>query len=195
MDGSLAVGTLEASYAERLIAGDRFVLDGRVFKFRRLEHSIVHARCDRGEPNLPRWTSDRQSLSFELARELAVFREEASRRLHEASAAGLRDWLMGPFELEHGAAAVLAELFQAQAQWSEIPDASGLLVEEVTLARRRRSGVLVSRPPAPRGVRGAGRRNPRPGWAGVSGAICHYRSPTWGGRSGWKATPPATGSS
>ena len=34
---SHGVGTLEASYAERLISGDRFVLDGRVFRFRRLE--------------------------------------------------------------------------------------------------------------------------------------------------------------
>ncbi len=41
-----------------------------------------------------------------------------------------RDWLMTSFDLEHGAAAVLTELFEAQAQWSEIPDASGLLVEE-----------------------------------------------------------------
>ena len=130
MDGGVAIGTLEASYAERLIAGDRFVLDGRVFKFRRLENSIVHARSDHGEPNLPRWTSDRQSLSFELAHELAVFREEAAQRLMEESASGLREWLMATFDINHGAAAVLTELFEAQAQWSEVPDASGLLVEE-----------------------------------------------------------------
>ena len=37
---------------------------------------------------------------------------------------------MTSFDLDHGAAAVLIELFEAQAQWSEVPDASGLLVEE-----------------------------------------------------------------
>lgn len=130
MDGGIAVGTLEASHAERLISGDRFVLDGRVFKFHRLENAIVHARCDSGEPNLPRWTSDRQSLSFELAHELAVFRQEGARRLVQGSAAALRDWLMAEFDLAYGAAAVLTDLFAAQAQWSEIPDALGLLVEE-----------------------------------------------------------------
>jgi ATP-dependent helicase Lhr and Lhr-like helicase len=130
MDGGMAIGTLEASYAERLISGDRFVLDGRVFKFRRLENSIVHARSDHGEPNLPRWTSDRQSLSFELAQELAAFREEAGQRLMKENASGLREWIMATFDLAHGAAAVLTELFEAQAQWSEVPDASGLLVEE-----------------------------------------------------------------
>jgi ATP-dependent helicase Lhr and Lhr-like helicase len=130
MAEGVAVGTLEASYAERLISGDRFVLDGRVFRFRRLERSIVHARPDHGEPNLPRWTSDRQSLSFELARELAVFREEAGQRLFTECRSALRAWLMASFDLDHGAAAVLVELFEAQAQWSEIPDAAGLLVEE-----------------------------------------------------------------
>jgi ATP-dependent Lhr-like helicase len=130
IDGSTAVGTLEASYAERLIAGDRFVLDGRVFKFRRLENAIVYARSERGDPSLPRWTSDRQSLSFELARELAIFREEAARRLTDEGAASLRDWLMATFDLTYGPAAVLTDLFEAQAQWSEVPDASGLLVEE-----------------------------------------------------------------
>jgi ATP-dependent helicase Lhr and Lhr-like helicase len=130
MDNGVAVGTLEASYAERLVSGDRFVLDGRVFKFRRLEMSIVHAQPDHGEPNLPRWTSDRQSLSFELAQELAGFREEAARRLIDESPAALREWLMESFDLDHGAAAVLTELFEAQAQWSEVPDAFGILVEE-----------------------------------------------------------------
>ncbi len=66
----VAVGTLEASYAERLVPGDRFVLDGRSLEVRRLEGSIIHARPGGGEPSLPRWTSDRQSLSSELAVEL-----------------------------------------------------------------------------------------------------------------------------
>jgi ATP-dependent Lhr-like helicase len=130
MNAGTAVGTLEASYAERLIEGDRFVLDGRVFKFRRLEKSIVQARPDHGEPNLPRWTSDRQSLTFELAQELAEFRDEAARRLVTAGPCAVREWLMATFAIDHHAAAVLLELFEAQTQWSEIPDSAGLLVEE-----------------------------------------------------------------
>ena len=46
------------------------------------------------------------------------------------AAASLRDWLMATFDLAYGPAAVLTDLFEAQAQWSEVPDASGLLVEE-----------------------------------------------------------------
>jgi ATP-dependent Lhr-like helicase len=130
IDRGIAVGTVETAYAERLVPGDRFVLDGRTFEFRRLENSIVHVVRHSGEPSLPRWSSDRQSLSAELARELASFRAEAGRRLVEESPAALRTWLIDTFDLSPGAAAVLTDLFEGQAQWSEIPTAYGLLVEE-----------------------------------------------------------------
>ena len=74
MERGIAVGTLEVAYAERLVPGDRFVLDGRALEFRRLEDSTLFAQSTAGEPGLPRWTSTRQSLSPELARELAHFR-------------------------------------------------------------------------------------------------------------------------
>ena len=90
MERGVAVGTLEAAYAERLIPGDRFVLDGRALEFRRLEKSSLCRPACRGEPSLPRWTSDRQSLSAELATELAGFRAEAARLLAEENAAALR---------------------------------------------------------------------------------------------------------
>ena len=47
------IGTVEAAYAERLQAGDKFVLDGRALEFRRLEGAVVHARSSGGEPSLP----------------------------------------------------------------------------------------------------------------------------------------------
>jgi ATP-dependent helicase Lhr and Lhr-like helicase len=130
LEDGAAVGTLEASYAERLTPGDRFVLDGRALEVRRLEAAIVHARPAGGEPNLPRWTSDRQSFSPELAIELAGFRAEAARRLAEDGALALRGWLVEQLELKSQAAAVVIELFEAQQQWSEVPRAEGLLVEE-----------------------------------------------------------------
>jgi ATP-dependent helicase Lhr and Lhr-like helicase len=128
-DGS-AVGTLEASYAERLSVGDRFVLDGRALEVRRLEAAIVHARPSGGEPSLPRWTSDRQSFSPELAAELAGFRVELARRLAGDGAGAVRGWLIEDLDLKPQAASVVIELFEAQQQWSEVPDAEGLLVEE-----------------------------------------------------------------
>src|SRR5262249_22166115 len=127
--GGIDVGTLEGAYAERLQAGDLFVLDGRSLEFRRLEGRIVHARPSGGEPNLPRWSSDRQSLSAELARDLARFREDAARVLDDGPSA-LRGWLGDVYGLEPEAAAVLEDLFTAQQQVSEVPRLDTLLIEE-----------------------------------------------------------------
>jgi ATP-dependent Lhr-like helicase len=128
VDGT-EIGTLEGAYAERLQAGDRFVLDGRALEFRRMEGPIVVAKTTGGEPNLPRWSSDRQGLSPELALDLARFRAEAAQRLADGPLA-LRAWLCESHGLEAEAAAVLVGLFEAQEQISEIPEPGVLLVEE-----------------------------------------------------------------
>jgi ATP-dependent Lhr-like helicase len=111
------------------VLGDRFVLDGRALEFRRLERSTLLARPTSGEPSLPRWTSTRQSLSLELARELAAFRAEAGNQLISNGPTELCSWFAEALQLDAGACEVLTELFEAQIQWSEIPSASGLLVE------------------------------------------------------------------
>ena len=123
------VGTVEAAYAERLQAGDKFVLDGRSLEFRRLEGMVVHARGSGGDPGLPRWSSDRQGLSPELAREVAAFRDEAARRLLDGPSA-LRAWLSEAHDLDPDASGVIEALITAQEQESEVPSADVLLVEE-----------------------------------------------------------------
>jgi len=128
VDGQ-SIGSLEGAYAERLQAGDRFVLDGRALEFRRLDGLTVHAKATGGEPNLPRWTSDRQGLSAELARDLARFRADAGRALADGPSA-LRSWLVEGHELGPDEAGVLEALIAAQEQISEIPPVDTLLVEE-----------------------------------------------------------------
>ncbi len=123
------IGSLEASYAERLQVGDRFVLDGRSLEFLGLDGLKLKAKPAAGEPELPRWTSDRQSLSAELARDVAAFREEAGRLLVESPSA-LRSWLVEGQSLDLEAAGVLEDLLSAQGSLSEIPPPGGLLVEE-----------------------------------------------------------------
>jgi ATP-dependent Lhr-like helicase len=129
LDGRL-LGTLEASYAERLQPGDRFVLDGRALQVRRLEGRSLHATATTGEAELPRWSSDRQALSAELARDLARFREEAGRIVSIEGEARLSGWLRSRYELDAETAEVLAALFVAQESLSEIPALGVLLIEE-----------------------------------------------------------------
>ncbi|MEO6811411.1 MAG: helicase-related protein, partial [Isosphaeraceae bacterium] len=128
VDG-VEVGTLEGAYAERLQGGDCFVLDGRSLEFQRLDGLIVHAKASGGEPTLPRWSSDRQGLSADLARELGRFREQAALVMTDGPAA-LRAWLIEEYQLEPDAAATLEDLFLAQEQASEVPALDMLLIEE-----------------------------------------------------------------
>ncbi|MDR3634141.1 MAG: DEAD/DEAH box helicase [Isosphaeraceae bacterium] len=123
------IGTLEGAYAERLQKGDRFVLDGRSLEFRRIEGLIVHARPSGGKPTLPRWSSDRQGLSAELALALARFREELARRQSEDPSA-LRAWLSNSHAISRDAAESLTQLFESQERFSEVPRADTLLIEE-----------------------------------------------------------------
>ncbi|MGC8643213.1 MAG: DEAD/DEAH box helicase, partial [Isosphaeraceae bacterium] len=129
VDG-VAIGTIEETYAERLSPGDRFVLDGRSLEFQRRDGQMVHARAGGTEPGLPVWHSDRQSLSTELAHEVAEFRAEGARRLTRDGPLGLRAWLIEQLELRPGAAVVVAELIESQERHSQVPRVNELLVEE-----------------------------------------------------------------
>ena len=122
------IGRLEASYAERLQPGDRFVLDGRGLECRRTDGNTLHARQSAGEPNLPRWSSDRQGLSAELALDVAKFRRDAADLLDEG-ASSLRDWLDEAYGLDTRSAGVVEALIQAQEAASEVPKLDTLLVE------------------------------------------------------------------
>jgi ATP-dependent Lhr-like helicase len=128
VDG-LEIGTLEGAYAERLQAGDRFVLDGRALEYRGIEGNVVRAKLAQGEADLPRWSSDRQSLSAELALDLGRFRQRAADLLADGPQV-MRAWLLDEHDMDPSAAAVLVELFRAQEAFSEIPRADVLLVEE-----------------------------------------------------------------
>ncbi len=123
VDG-VAIGTLEGAYAERLVPGDRFVLDGRSLEFRRRDGLVIQARAGGAEPGLPIWHSDRQSLSSELAHEVAELRADGARRLTWGGPLALRSWLIESLDLGPKVAAVLAELIEAQerAQRGPPPD-------------------------------------------------------------------------
>jgi ATP-dependent Lhr-like helicase len=130
LENGMAIGTLEGAYAERLAVGDRFLLDGRALEFRRREGLVIHARSSGGVGGLPIWHSDRQSLSSELAREVAAFRARAATHLTRGGPLALRRWFIESLDLGTKAAAVLTDLIEAQERTSEVPRTEELLVEE-----------------------------------------------------------------
>jgi ATP-dependent Lhr-like helicase len=105
------------------------VLDGRSLEVTRVVLGTIHARPTTQEAYLPRWTSDRPSLTRELAREVAAFRYEAGRILLEQGFKGLSRWLGARYPCGPGCAELLGELFEGQARASEIPNSHGILVE------------------------------------------------------------------
>jgi len=125
------IGQLDPLFAERLQPGDRFLLDGRCLEFRRREEGKALVEEVAGRPQVPRWGSDGWPLSSELAHRLFLLRVQAAEALREGAPA-LTKLLRRDFRLEGRAAAVLVDYFQRQEAVSEIPDASGWLIEAVS---------------------------------------------------------------
>ncbi len=127
---SFIVGFLDDAYADRLRPGDRLLLDGRCFQYRRSEKGVVLVDEVSSRPVVPCWTGPGWSLSRELAQRLYLFRQQAADALREGPA-HLRGWLGREYNLGESACSELARLFDLQETMSEIPGERTLLVETV----------------------------------------------------------------
>jgi ATP-dependent Lhr-like helicase len=128
---SIAVGSVDDAYADRLRPGDRLLLDGRCFEYRRRDYRDLLVDEVSTRPVVPRWIGSGVPLSRALAQLMFLFRLQAADILREGSGR-LLDWLGQDYGLGPAAAAELARFFLLQEAVSEIPDASTLLVEVVT---------------------------------------------------------------
>ena len=126
----LPIGEVDEAFADRLQAGDRFLLDGRCLEYRETQEDTVVVEEVVGRPQTPRWSSDGWPLSPQLAQRLYHLRIQAAEALREGPAALLR-LLESDYGLHGEAVAILAAYFQGQESASEIPDAGTLLVEVV----------------------------------------------------------------
>jgi ATP-dependent Lhr-like helicase len=126
------IGEVDRAFAERLRAGDRFLLDGRCLQVRSIlpEESCLRVEEVAGRPIVPRWGGSGWPLSTELAQRLYLLRVQAAEALRDGS-----ETLACLFRREYGlddtATAALTAFFQRQECVSEIPDAASCLVEIV----------------------------------------------------------------
>jgi ATP-dependent Lhr-like helicase len=124
------IGEIDEAFADRLLPGDRFLLDGRCLEYRAHEEGAAVVEEVPGRPRTPRWSSDGWAISPQLAQRLFLLRVQAAEALREGPAA-LRALLEEDYALHGEAADLLAAHFQQQESVSEIPCAGTLLVEVV----------------------------------------------------------------
>lgn len=126
------IGEVDRSFAERLHAGDRFLLDGRCLQVRsmRPEECLLRVEEVAARPIVPRWGGAGWPLSTELAQRLYLLRVQAAEALRDGPEA-LANFLRREYGLDDVAVAKLAAYFQRQECVSEIPDGASCLVEIV----------------------------------------------------------------
>jgi ATP-dependent Lhr-like helicase len=126
------IGEVDRAFAERLRAGDRFLLDGRCLQVRSLRPEESRLLVDEvlGRPMVPRWGGEGWPLSTELAQRLYLLRVQSAETLRDGPDA-LAHLLRCDYGLGDAAVAALTAYFQRQECVSEIPDSTSCLVEIV----------------------------------------------------------------
>ncbi len=129
-DGKL-VGKVEEEFAERLVAGDIFVLAGRTFRFLKSKGmNIIVEEVEGEKPTVPSWFSEQLPLSYDLALRIQRFRRMMEEMLERADREEVIAWLMENYELERNAANAIYSYFMEQKLFSEIPTDKKLVVEK-----------------------------------------------------------------
>ncbi len=124
------IGEIDEGFAERLLPGDRFLLDGRCLEYRCREDGAAIVEEVPGRPRVPTWGGDGWPLSPQLARRLYLLRVQAADALRDGPDR-LHRLLVADYDLGTQAVSTLAAYFQAQESISEIPDGTTLLIEIV----------------------------------------------------------------
>ncbi len=122
-DDKRYIGEIEEEFAERLIAGDVFVLGGKTYEFVTAIGNRAYANSASSKrPTVPAWFSEMLPLSYELALDIEKFR-------HEALRMGEKE-LSEKYDLNEKTAKAVAGYLREQEKFSIVPDGTQFLVEE-----------------------------------------------------------------
>lgn len=85
LDGKF-IGFIEEGFLERLTKGDIFVLGGKTYEFVKAKKSTAFViPVKEKRPTIPSWFSEQLPLSFDLAIEIARFREKVMKEIEKKS--------------------------------------------------------------------------------------------------------------
>lgn len=129
-EDGIVIGELDEAYADRLQAGDRFLLDGRCLTLQKSDSREMIVSETPGAPLVPRWHSGFVRVPESLARRMYLVRAEAAEIARDGSQA-IEQYLSRELNLSSSACAELANFLQAQETASEVPHARATLIEVV----------------------------------------------------------------
>ncbi|MGC9200769.1 MAG: ATP-dependent helicase [Candidatus Aenigmatarchaeota archaeon] len=83
LDGKF-IGFIEEGFLERLVKGDIFVLGGKTYEFVKAKKSTAYViPVKEKRPTIPSWFSEQLPLNFDLALEVARFREKVMKMIEK----------------------------------------------------------------------------------------------------------------
>ncbi|HTG44622.1 MAG TPA: helicase, partial [Verrucomicrobiae bacterium] len=128
------LGSVEEIFLRQLQIGDVFIIAGRPVRLERsgmMECFVT--RADQVIPTVPRWNANKMPLTNKVAEEILAFRGELRARIKNEGMESERhvDWIAERLDSGRTNADIIARMYVAQAQVSDIPSAEYLLVEEL----------------------------------------------------------------
>jgi ATP-dependent Lhr-like helicase len=132
-----SIGSVEESFIRQLKIGDIFVLAGRPVRLEKVSQMEAWvSRADGALPTVPRWNANKLPLSNRVAQEINSFRGELRTAL-EAKREKLVEWIAERLDCGRANAEIILKIHLVQHEFSEIPTADFLLVEELNDEKER----------------------------------------------------------
>ncbi|MEM4331310.1 MAG: ATP-dependent helicase, partial [Candidatus Anstonellales archaeon] len=121
------IGNVEEEFAEKLVKGDIFVLGGKTYEFAYSKGNRIYVdQALEKKPTIPAWFSEMLPLSYELALDIAHFRE----RIAEMDRKEALQYLVSNYNIDKRSAEALFNYIKEQKAYSIVPDKHRFLVEE-----------------------------------------------------------------
>lgn len=126
------LGSVEESFIRQLKPGDVFMIGGRAVELEKVGWMECFVRrADHATPTIPRWNANKMPLSNRVAEEIMRFRAELRARFESGNATEIEHWIAQRLDCGVNNARIIARMYRAQHELSEIPTADFLLVEEL----------------------------------------------------------------
>lgn len=123
----VSLGSVPHNFADRLLAGDRFLLNGRVYELKKHERSAIVVQESTGLPAFTRWKGGMWNMTPILAERLWCLRVRLGETLLESEGHAIA-LLQHEYQIEREPAQSIVQWLLRQQTISEIPD-RGLFIE------------------------------------------------------------------